>query len=341
MKLFSNLWASVAMLSMLALATSCETITGLWEQPTTPAEPEYVTVSLGLDVELDYEYEPLTRAEENNDLYGIQVYSTLAPATESSSWTKFAYGLFDTTNNLTINLIRGYEYKFVATMVKDGKNKITDGNSFYGPFNHSAVAGESVNTPITDGFTYDHEGFDALANGNTYLKNPHAIYSHPNVERYYGELVGYMPGENDSKATIELKRTSFGAKYIAKGNFAANGALEILMDHAPQLNLNLAEGNEVSEIYTFSNVRAAWLDENYTETISVTLRLAYADGTTEPLGTHSITFKRNTTTVVNVDLSVNGENGVGIEVTESGEMPEGTEITIRDGEIVDTNVEAN
>ena len=337
MKLFSNLWASVAMLSMLALATSCETITGLWEQPTTPAEPEYVTVSLGLDVELDYEYEPLTRAEENNDLYGIQVYSTLAPATESSSWTKFAYGLFDTTNNLTINLIRGYEYKFVAAMVKDGKEKLScyGGNSFLAPF---AIDGW---TPISNAFIYDHNGFGGLGSGYSYLKNPNDHLNHPNIERYYGELVGYMPGDNDSKATIELKRTCFGAKYIAKGNFAANGALEILMSSAPQLNLNLAEGNEVSEIYTFSNVRAAWLDENYTETISVTLRLAYADGTTEPLGTHSITFKRNTTTVVNVDLSVNGENGVGIEVTESGEMPEGTEITIRDGEIVDTNVEAN
>ena len=64
MKLFSNLWASIAMLLMLSLATSCEKS----EQPT-PAEPEYVTVSLGLDVSLDYDYEPLTRAEENNDLY--------------------------------------------------------------------------------------------------------------------------------------------------------------------------------------------------------------------------------------------------------------------------------
>ena len=68
------------MLSMLSLATSCEKS----EQPT-PAEPEYVTVSLGLDVSLDYDYEPLTRAEENNDLYGIQVYSTPIPV--SRIWT--------------------------------------------------------------------------------------------------------------------------------------------------------------------------------------------------------------------------------------------------------------
>ena len=113
------------------------------------------------------------------------------------------------------------------------------------------------------------------------------------------------------------------------------------MKGAPQLNINLAEGNEISEIYTSQNVRDAWLDENYTETVPVTLRIAYSDGTTAPLGTHDITFKRNTTTVVNVDLSVGGDSGVGIVVTDGGEMPEGDEITIKDGEIVDTEIETN
>ena len=59
------------------------------------------------------------------------------------------------------------------------------------------------------------------------------------------------------------------------------------------------------------------------------------------MGAHDITFKRNTTTVVNIDLTVGGENGVGFVVTEVGEMPEGDEITIKDGEIVDTEIETN
>ena len=316
---------------------------GTTEQPTTPTEPEYVTVSLGLNVELDYEYEPLTRAEENNDLYGIQVYSTPYPATEDAVWTKFAYGLFDNTDNLTIKLIRGYEYKFVATMVKDGKGKIdmTKDGSYDQPFmHHSDYIGNMTWTPISMTFFYDQLGYYFLDSGSTQLKNGD-LYYRPNVDRYYGELEGYIPGDNDSKATIELKRTSFGAKYIAKGDYAENGTLEILMESAPQLNLNLAESNEASEIYTFRDVRAAWLDENYTETASVTLRVAYSDGSTAPLGTHNITFKRNTTTVVNVDLSVGGENGVGFVITEEGEMPEDSEITIKDGEIVDTEIEAN
>lgn len=346
MKLFSNLWASIAMLSMLSLATSCENPNARPEQPDTPAEPEYVTVSLGLNVELDYEYEPLTRAEENNDLYGIQVYSTPVPATENAEWTAFAYGLFDTTDNLTIKLIRGYEYKFVATMVKDGKNKISgdDHSGYTNPFSHQEQPGSSgyIVTPLSVSFVYSQSAL-YMGSGKIGLEyNNSTIWvMRPNIERYYGELEGYIPGDNDSKASIDLKRTSFGAKYIAKGDYAENGTLEILMADAPQLNLSLAESNEVSEIYSFKDVRAAWLDENYTETIPVTLRIAYSDGTSAPLGTHDITFKRNMTTVVNVDLTVGGENGVGIVVTEEGEMPVGDEITIKDGEIVDTEIEAN
>ncbi len=328
------------MLSMLSLATSCENPNARPEQPNTPTEPEYVTVSLGLNVELDYEYEPLTRAEENNDLYGIQVYSTPYPATEKAEWTKFAYGLFDTTDDLTIKLIRGYEYKFVARMVKDGKDKVEHYESdesvhYNGPFYHENEPNNYTATPLSTSFIYGNLGMGFLH------RNSIGGTDHPNIESYYGELEGYIPGDNDSKATIELERTSFGVKYIAKGDYAENGTLEIMMNSATQLNLNLAEGNEISEIYTFNNVRDAWLDENYTETIPVALRIAYSDGTSAPLGTHDITFKRNITTVVNVDLSVGGEDGVGIVVTDGGEMPEDTEITIKDGEIVDTEIEAN
>ena len=334
MKLFSNLWASIAMLSMLSLATSCDNPS---EQPNTPTEPEYVTVSLGLNVGLDCEYEPLTRAEENNDLYGIQVYSTPVPATENAGWTMYAYGLFDNVDNLTIKLIRGYEYKFETIMVKDGKNKIEQANAGgYGhPFMHEFISSNYTWTTLSTSFIYDKLGMSEWGR--------EGLYDYLNVELYYGELVGYIPGDSDSKATIELKRTSFGAKFIAKGDYAENGTLEIFMNESsqPQFTLNLAEGNEISEIFSFKKVRAAWLDENYTEIVPVTLRIAYSDGTSAPLGTHDITFKRNTTTVVNVDLTVSGDSGVGFVVTDGGEMPEDSEITIKDGEIVDTEIEAN
>lgn len=347
MRRITKLLASVGMLLVLSLATSCETLVDYLDlplTPNTPTEEEYVTVSLGLDlVDLEVGYEPLSRAEENNDLYGIQVYSAV-PTTESPNWQPFAYGLFDNTDNLSITLLKGYEYKFVATMHKDGKEKIFYfvHNGYLHPFHVSNSTNAYMQ--ISDVFTYGSGVLSGLGDGYTYLNGSNGFesYYHPNIERYYGELEGYTPGDKGGKAKIQLKRTSFGAKYIAKGKNANSGTLEILMDSAPQLNLNLAESNKVSDIYAFRYVRDAWLDNNYSETIPVTLRLAREDGTTVPLGTHNITFKRNATTVVNVSMDDCSEaSGVGVEFLESGEMPEGDEVTIEDGEIVDTEVDTN
>ena len=345
MRRITKLMASVAMLLVLSLATSCETLVDYLDLPltlNTPTEEEYVTVSLGLDlVDLDVTYEPLTRAQENNDLYGIQVYSAV-PTTENPNWQPFAYGVFDNTDNLSINLLKGYEYKFIATMLKDGKEKALDhGNWNRDPFYAGANDGDA-GAGLNNVFVYGTLHLSNLGSGCTYLANPQNIFYRPNIERYYGELEDYTPGDKGGKAKIQLKRTSFGAKYIAKGKNAGSGTLEILMQDAPQLNLNLAESNQVSDIYTFSNVREAWLDNNYSETFSVVLRLVREDGTTVPLGTHNLTFKRNATTVVNVSMDDASEaNGVGVEFLESGELPEGDEVTIEDGEIVDTEVNTN
>ena len=346
MRRITKLLASVAMLLVLSLATSCETLVDYLDlplTPNTPTEEEYVTVSLGLDlVDLDVTYEPLTRAEENNDLYGIQVYSAVQ-TTENPNWQPFAYGLFDNTDNLSINLLKGYEYKFVATMLKDGKEKM---HCFLDGYLHPFVISNSVNQymQISDVFTYGLGALNGLGNGYSYLQglNGFEIYYHPNVERYYGELEDYTPGDKGGKAKIQLKRTSFGAKFIAKGNKSNGGTLEIMMKDAPQLNLNLAESNQVSEIYTFRNVRDAWLNNSYEEVIPVTLRLVREDGTVVPLGTHNLTYKRNATTVVNVNMDDASEaSGVGVEFLESGELPEGDEVTIEGGEIVDTEVNTN
>lgn len=344
MKLFSNLWASIAILSMLSLATSCENSNAHSEQPT-PTEPEYVTVSLGVDfVDLDVTYEPLSRAQKSNDLYGIQVYSAV-PTSGDYDWQPFAFGAFDSTDNLTINLLKGYEYKFIATMVKDGKEKIERLNIYEnGEWLGDYAYAIPINSAISDNFIYGPNDKWEIQYGWADLRDNNSgnHYSYPNVERYYGELEGYAPTDNGGKAKIQLKRTSFGVKYIAKGNNATSGTLEILMDQAPQLDLNLAESNQIYEIYTFYNIRAAWLDDNYSETISVLLRLVREDGTTVPLGTHNLTFKRNATTVVNINTDDCSESsGVGVEFIDSGDMPDGDEITIDGGEIVDTEIEAN
>lgn len=312
-------------------------------------EKDFYTVQLGMGGEWDVSYAPLSRAT-TNDLYGVQVYSTPdieLEEGETTTWTKYAYGLFDDPDALSINLLKGYKYKFVATIVVDGKEKLY----YYSP---DAVSPEKhgyfepfrrwVNdaTDIMSSFTYSGEFYlAALFEG--YSRTKDGPYDRPNYDRYYGELENYIPSAENPSMTIPMKRTSFGAKFIAKGKAINNGTVEISITGAPIMNLTPTdETNYIFDIFTFKNVKSAWASTTqYSETIPVTINWCRTDGTTVPLGTHDITFKRNTTTVVNVEV-VNdaSDTGIGFEITETGDMTEDENVTnIVDGEIVETEIE--
>ena len=117
-----------------------------------PTEPETYTVKLGWAGEiLDVSYEPMATRAASNDLYGIQVYSLpkSAEAEYDWDWNPYAYGLFDDPDKITITLASGYKYRFVATMIKDGKNKIyfiDDLNGYGYPF---LIGNSSLNFNIS------------------------------------------------------------------------------------------------------------------------------------------------------------------------------------------------
>lgn len=85
-----------------------------------PQKP--ITVTLNLEGEITTSDSPLTRAGSGNDIYGIQVYKDGEP---------FAHGVFDNVDNVKINLLAGSKYKIVASMVKDGKDKLLHDFTFY------------------------------------------------------------------------------------------------------------------------------------------------------------------------------------------------------------------
>lgn len=331
-----------ALCAVLFGATSCETLNDFITLPETPETPsaESYTVSLGFGGEIEVGYEPL-RSAENNDLYGIQVYTAPANAEGNPSWTNYAYGLFDDPTNIKIDLLAGYQYKFVASMVKDGKEKINHDDSGYSdPFWKNGYGNTPISTSFNYGLLYYHESLEL---GRTRLANGFNVYYHPNTERYYGVLEGYIPSLN-GRATIDMGRTSYGIKFIAQGQSANAGTLEIQMAESPLINLNLAESNEYFDIYTFYYVRDAWLKSDYSEEVSVNINYIREDNTVVPLGGHKITAVRNTTTVVTVNIGYGGaENGLGFNITEGGEMPENpnTAITITNGGSTDNGVELN
>ena len=328
-----------ALCAVLFGATSCETLNDFITLPETPETPsaEYYTVSLGFGGEIEVGYEPL-RSAENNDLYGINVYSAPANVEGTPTWTNYAYGLFDDPSNIKIDLLVGYQYKFVATMVKDGKEKVNYNGGYWSPFcvNNDPIA-------ISTSFNYGLHILSGISSGTTNLKNPNGHYHRPNTERFYGELKGYIPS-NNGKATIDMGRTSYGVKFVAQGQSANVGTLEIQMSQSPLFTFNLAESNEYFDIYTFDYVSSAWLKSDYSEEVSVNINYIREDDTVVPLGSHKVTFVRNTTTVVTVNIGYGGaENGLGFNITEGGEMPENanTAITITNGGSSDNGVELN
>ena len=81
-------------------------------------EPKEYNVSLKFNGEKTTADTPLTRGTATNDLIGVQVYQ---------DGEEFAHGLFDNIEDININLHSDHKYKFVVTVVKDGKNKISYG----------------------------------------------------------------------------------------------------------------------------------------------------------------------------------------------------------------------
>ena len=299
-----------------------------------PTEPETYTVKLGWAGEiLDVSYEPLTRVS-TDDLYGIQVYSL--PKSEEakydSDWNPYAYGLFDDSSNITITLQSAFKYKFEATMIRDGKNKVYKYDGGYGdPFYFHP----NYLKPDNKFYYNGNNNFNYLNNGYTQLIDRNH-YMHPNIERFYGLLSDYIPSEN-SNAQIDMKRTSFGAKFIAKGTLAVDGTLIIEMKDAPKMELALTDGDDqISDVFSFFDLEKAWAKDDYTETIDVTFKRIRTDDTVQPLGTHAITFKRNTTTVVEVNIDKDGnDEGVDLEIpdSETGSLADGNTVTINDGEM--------
>lgn len=294
-------------------------------EPNEPQKPKEYTVSLGFTGEISVSESPLSRASEN-DLYGIQVYSCPNNGT-STTYSYYAYGLFDDTSLINIKLLEGYKYKFVATMVVDGKNQLGFGNSM----SHSGIAPFYMS--ITNYFKISHDDYMSGIDCGESSMGGYKKYYRPKLDRYYGITEDYVPTENGN-VSIFMKRTAFGAKFIAEN--LEEGTVSINLSNAPEMKIVYSE-TETMGIFTFSDVAKAYSEDNYSEIVATEIIWTKADGVIVPLGTHRITFKRNVLTTVTIKVAdITTENGIGITF-ESGEM--GTEgVTIENGKIVDTNV---
>lgn len=304
----------------------------------TPESSEMVTVSLALSGEITTSEQPLSRAEETSstDLYGVQVY-------EGEHY--YAFGVFDNIDDMKINLTKGKTYKFVVTLVKDGKNKLYGISSYCDywlyPLGVNRIEDwNSSNYP--DPFNYFYYTsrvyLDALGYGRTTIGNNVSRY-YPEIDRFYGELSGYVATVNGI-ANIELKRTAFGLRYEIEN--LTDGSISLYVsktfsadnDEITETFINetgITESETEGRIFTFKDVYACWqLADDYSESVTVSISWLRGIGVTVPLGSVNVQVKRNVMNVLKINLAASdGDATIGITTEDDSSMTgEGVEVPL-------------
>ena len=235
-------------LLLAATLFACSSEDGTFEsnQPQNNPAPagKYYSVALDLQGEVaDFtvSQEPLTKVEgePTNDLYVINVYSKPA---NGGSYTQYAYGTFDRTEGMVVNLLEGNLYQFQVTLVKDAKDKLyweNDSTYMWGSYGGN---GKLLNRFIIQTWYDTYYGADR---GLIYLKDFEDAYGCPILDRYYGEVTDYEPVEN-GKIAVDLYRGVFGARVNVTG--LEEGQLHFQMSSAPEIVIS------ADSVYTPDNI---------------------------------------------------------------------------------------
>lgn len=298
-----------------------------------PANPKEYIVSFGFTGEITNIEESPLRQSSSNDIYGIQVYSSVST---EDQYKPYAHGLFDNKSNMSIKLLDGYKYKFIASAVVNGKNKLFSiSNKYYAPF----FLNESMS--IDNSFTYiSDKEMSMLRNGSADIKinygNGYGNFNRPNIDRYFGETSSYIPSEGSS-ININMKRVSFGVKVVTDG--LTEGKLKISLENSPIVDI-LSPESEIQEIFSFYGPYPYknWIDDNYTETINFSTTWEKEDGANIPLSSQNITFKRNMLTTITLKIKDNSINSNVNIANESKPMGDNGNIIIESDGSSDTDV---
>lgn len=272
-------------------------------------DSEYITLSLGVSGAGE------TKASSTNNIYGIQVQYDSQK--DGNIDAPYAYGLFDNTNDMTILLLKGYHYKFVCTMVKNGKNVLYYGqygsNTFPGyakPFQRS----NSESTALGNRFIYkseDEDCFSGLGWGTATIKSPSGYEepSMPSIERYYGQYDGYAPRSGDV-VTIPLKKTVFGIRLIIEK--VPEGSLNALFDG------ELLSGNSTPSLkydsgvrlFSFSDVYNCWYTDNYEQKLNAywSFKSSIFSGW-DQTGGRQLSIRRNVLSTVTISYTPDNASG--------------------------------
>lgn len=318
MKIMNKIWLLTAMFAFSACGSD-ETIV---DQEEPEKELKEYTVSLKMGGEVTTSESPLARAEtESDDLYGVQVYRK---ETGETSYSYFAYGLFDNVSDMKINLLEGSTYKFVVLLIKKGKNIVTNDNGSYGdPFlRYAGTNSGAATVECTNYFIYGTTSYYSFYGGGL-----RTGLSYSEGDTYYGEVYDYTPSVNGT-VEVDLKHTVFGLQYAVTGITDGTVSVTIKKDNHYFFKKTDIAADYTSEekIISFYDVYNAWqYADNYTENLTVSLSWTRGVGVVQNLGIKTIQVKRNVMNVVRIQLGSNdGSATFGITTEDDSSMTEET-----------------
>lgn len=322
---------------MLFAFISCTSITEelgqLENNDVAEGNKEYV-VSIGMGGEMvNITDAPLTKAS-GDDLYGFQVY-VKKKGDESASYNYYAYGLFDDISDLSITLVDGYLYKFVATCVIDGKNKI---NKYYSSATGLILYYNPFGIYLLNKFVYDtSEDCPVLTNLSEYTSD--VVNIQP--DRYYGEAVNFDPSLSEN-IDIEMLKCMTGMKLVVSK--ITEGELVISIydkTYSIAAGDSELEVETVFEMYGFSSLwKYEKISPKQTYSIARWLKVTHKHSYNidEVVYNDYVTFTRNKQTLIKVNTTTNseteepieGSNKINISLEDAGELQPGEEIIIGD-----------
>lgn len=279
--------------------------------------PQTCTVFLAPSRDIDVIDEPLSRSASTNDIYGINVYYDKEK--DGKLDDIYGYGLFDNIEDMTIPLLTGYKYKFVCSLVKDGKSKLfygKIGNVSYSGYHSPFQKNSNSSTILENKFILgDGTYLAGIDKGTAYLKDKSSssfvTTTYPEIERFYGELADYSPTVNE-KVVIVLKKTIFGAKFIIEGIQDGTLTASCLVNGSVDIWSKTTNSDDIGTetIYSYSDVYNCWKNE-LNLSAKVTLSFVSNRGAMWNLSSSKdIVFKRNIMTTVKIKVSPDMSSGV-------------------------------
>lgn len=259
---------------------------------------------------------PMTRADgDPKTYYGINVYQQADKGKE-----KYAYGLFDSTNDMSLIMEEGSKYSIECVEIRDDEDAVLNkSNHLYYPFFRDHEPGEITNKFILSSTTNN----DEMTNGYFSITEKDTI-KFPRVYTYYGTLDNFDPSEANT-VSLDMRRAVFGLRFKIEPPKDGSADLNFLNTY----HILISAGDEPYDkqyIYSFHNIKKAVV-EGYNGQITPGIIWTYSNGKVIKRN-FKVNIARNTITTVEISFSGASPTGISLKEESSDFNSQDTSYTV-------------